>query len=403
MRKVLSLLKKHEVWRKECLNLIASENTMSLAAQKAYMSDLHSRYAEGLPGRRFYQGLKYLDPMETTLAEAFKAHFKANFCDIRPISGAVANLAVFAGLGQRGDTILTLGIAGGSHISHEKIGASGLAGLNVEHLDINPDGTINLPRAKAKIEKLLPKFIVLGGSVILFPQPVKELKEICKMTGTKIIYDAAHVFGFIFSGMFQNPLAEGADIIVASTHKTFPGPQGGIIIGNLSEEEQKNIQRKIFPGILSNHHLHRIPALAVVFAEMEKNGVKYCRQTIKNAQTLASELSKLGLNVLYKNKGFTQSHQILIDVGDGAKAAQLLEDANIIVNKNMILGDESALNPRGLRVGAQEMTRFGMTEKEMKQVANFIKKVLLDKQSPNKVRKQVIIFRKRFQKIKFAI
>lgn len=400
MKKVLDLLKKHEVWRKQCLNMIASENVTSPAVAKAFISDLHGRYGEGLPGKRFYQGLVYLDSMEIELSEAFKAHFKANFCDVRPISGAVANLAVFAGLGQRGDTILTLGLAGGSHISHEKIGAAGLVGFNVEHMDINPDGSINISRAKAKIEKLLPRFLVLGGSVILFPQPIRELKEICKHTGTKIIYDAAHVFGFVFSGLFQNPLLEGADVLVASTHKTFPGPQGGIIIGNLTEEEKKGIQRKIFPGILSSHHLHRLPALSVAFSEMQKNGKKYGQQIIKNSQALAKELSVLGFNVLYKEKGFTRSHQILVDVGDGTKAAKFLEDCNIIVNKNIIPGDESAMYPRGLRIGTQELTRYGMKEREMKQIAKFFKKALLDEEAAPKIKKQVILFRKKFQKIK---
>ncbi len=400
MKKILDLLKKHETWRRQCLNMIASENVMSPAATKAFISDLHGRYGEGLPGRRFYQGLEYLDAIEISLSEAFKGHFGANFCDIRPISGAIANLAVFSGLGQRGDTILTLGLAGGSHISHEKIGAAGLVGFNVEHMDVNPDGSINVPRVKARIEKLLPKFLVLGGSVILFPQPIRELKEVCKRTGTKIIYDAAHVFGFVFSGLFQNPLLEGADVIVASTHKTFPGPQGGIIVANLSEEEQKNIQRKIFPGILSSHHLHRLPALGVTFFEMRKNGNEYCRRIIKNSQALAKEMAALGFKVLYKERGFTQSHQILVDVGDGTKAAKILENCNIIVNKNMILGDESAMHPKGLRIGTQELTRYGMREKEMKQIAKFFKMALLDNESSLKIKKQVISFRKKFQKIK---
>ncbi|MFA5165955.1 MAG: serine hydroxymethyltransferase [Candidatus Paceibacterota bacterium] len=403
MKKMEKLLKEHTAWRNSCLNLIASENVMSEAVKKAYGNDLAGRYAEGLPGRRFYQGLKYFDEMENICIEAFKKKFNANFVEVRPVSGAVANLAAFSGLFKRGDTVFTLGLAGGSHISHEKIGAAGLSGLNVEHLPMNPDGTINVFASRNRIEKIRPAGLILGGSVILLEQPVKELAEMCKRIGTKIVYDGAHVFGLIFAGVFQNPLSLGADVLVASTHKTFPGPQGGIIIGNLSEEEQKNVQRKVFPGILSSHHLHHIPALYVAFKEFEKNGKKYGEQILKNSKALALELDKLGFIVLYKDKGFTHTHQVLLDVGKqggGAACAQLLEDANIICNKNMIPGDESALNPGGLRLGVQEMTRFGMKEKEMKLIAKLFQELLIKKKPAKAVGKKVIALRKKFQKIK---
>lgn len=397
------LLKKHEKWRGECINLIASENSVSKTVRDTYNSDLLGRYAEGLPGKRFYQGLKYFDQMEMLCAEAFKKEFKANFVDVRPISGAVANLAVFSGLFKRGDLILTLGLTGGSHISHEKIGAAGLSGLNVEHLPISPDGTIDLPRAKSMIEKFKPAGIVLGGSVILFEQPVKELVVVCKKIGTKVIYDGAHVFGLILAGVFQNPLELGADVLLASTHKTFPGPPGGIIIGNLNEEEIKNIQKRVFPGILSSHHIHHIPALYIALQEFKKNGKKYGVQVVKNAKAFARELDKAGFDVLYKEKGFTQTHQVLLDVaklGGGSVCGQILEDCNIICNKNMIPGDQSALNPGGLRLGVQEMTRLGLKEAQFKQVAEFFKMALIQKKNKKDVARKVALFRKKFKTIK---
>ncbi len=225
MEKVISLLNEHNNWRKNCINLIASENMMSPKAEKAYVSDLMHRYAEGMPHKRYYPGLKYVDEIEEHSMNSFKEHFNADFVDIRPISGTTANMAVFSALGEKGDIILTLGIEGGSHISHENVGAAGILGFNIEHIPFDTKNlNIDLEKAKEKISKLKPKFIVIGGSVILFPQPIRELKEVCKETGTKIIYDAAHVFGLIFSGYFQNPLKEGADIITSSTHKTFQGP-----------------------------------------------------------------------------------------------------------------------------------------------------------------------------------
>jgi glycine hydroxymethyltransferase len=407
-KKILSLLKKHNGWRKNCVNLIASENVMSDFCEKVYVSDLMHRYAEGLPFERYYQGNKYFDLMEDEITKVFKKHFKANFVDLRPISGTLANMAVFSALAKKDDKILTLGIDGGSHVSHETPGAAGILGLKVFHIElINKSQIIDLKKTKEKILRIKPKFIVLGGSVILFPQPIKELKKICKKTNTKIIYDAAHVFGLITAGFFQNPLKEGADIITSSTHKTFPGPQGGIILGNIEKDLQKKIQAKVFPGVLSNHHLHRLPALYFTLTEMKKFGKQYVSQIIKNAQALAGHLDKFGFDVLEKEKGFTKSHQVLLNVekfGGGNLIAKKLEDANIILNKNIIPEDKiDPRNPKGLRIGVQEMTRFGMKEKEMKTIAGFVKIIVIDNEPLEKVGKEVIKFRKKFQKMKYCL
>ena len=408
MQKLISLLEKHNNWRKNCINLIASENVMSPLAEKAYFSDLMHRYAEGLPFKRYYQGLSYFDEIEELVTQAYKAHFKANFSDLRPISGTLSNMAVFAALAQKGDKIITLGIEGGSHVSHEPPGAAGLLGLKVYHFDIDKEKlNIDLEKARKQILKIEPKLIILGGSVILFPQPIKEIKEICKKTGTKIIYDAAHVFGLIVAGLFQKPLKEGADIITSSTHKTFPGPQGGLILGNIEKELQKKIQRKVFPGVLSNHHLHRIPALYITLMEMEKFGKDYASQIIKNAKTLAKELFDAGFNVFGEKLGFTKSHQVLVEVsslGGGDFVAKLCERANIILNKNVLFTQKIDIkNPNGIRIGVQEMTRFGMKEKEMKEIARFMKRLILNQESPEKIKKEVVELRRSFQTVKYCL
>jgi len=407
MKKILSLLRKHNQWRRECINLIASENVMSPLCERVYPSDLMHRYAEGLPFRRYYQGTKYIDIIEDLANKAFKEHFGANFVDLRPISGTLANLAVFSALAKNKDKILTLGINSGSHVSHEEPGVPGILGLEVFHIEFNKkELNIDIEKTKKKILKIRPRFIVLGGSVILFPQPVKELKQICQRVGARIVYDAAHVFGLVASGFFQDPLKEGADIITSSTHKTFPGPQGGIILGRIEKELQKKIQIKVFPGVLSNHHLHRLPPLYITLMEIKRYGKDYARQIIKNAQTLAKQLYDFGFNVIGKEKGFTQSHQVLVDVkknGGGDFVAKSLERANIILNKNVLLGGKvDVKNPTGIRIGVQEMTRFGMEEREMRQIANFIKEVILDKKSPERVKRRVIDFRRSFQEIKYG-
>jgi len=376
---------------------------MSPACEKLYVSDLMHRYAEGVPRKRFYQGLEYIDQIEDLVQEEFKKHFGAGFCDARPISGTLANYAAFAAISSRGDKILSLGVEHGSHVSHEKAGAAGTLGLEVGWLEYNDDCTMNAERSCAKILEYKPRFIVIGGSVILFPQPVKELREACDKVGAKIVYDAAHVLGLIAAGMFQDPLREGADLITTSTHKTFPGPQGGMILGNVGEETQKKIQTAVFPQFSSNHHLHRLPALYGALREMQEFGKDYAGRIIKNAQALARELDDLGFNVLAKERGFTRSHQVLVNCGQpgsGGVAAEALERANIILNKNIIPGDGiDPRHPRGIRIGVQEMTRYGMKENEMKQIAEFIKRVVLDKENPETVGKEVAAFRAGFREI----
>jgi serine hydroxymethyltransferase (EC 2.1.2.1) len=379
---------------------------MSPACEKLYVSDLMHRYAEGVPFKRYYRGLKFVDQIEDFVQQEFKKHFGANFCDIRPISGTLANYAAFAAISRRGDKILSLGIEHGSHVSHEKAGAAGTLGLEVDSLIYNDDCTMNAEKSCAKILETKPKFIVIGGSVILFPQPIKELRKACDEAGAKIIYDAAHVLGLIAAGIFQDPLREGADIVTTSTHKTFPGPQGGMILGNIDEATQKKIQAAVFPQFSSNHHLHRMPALYGALREMQTFGKDYAAQIVGNAQALARELYNLGFNVLAKELGFTKSHQVLVDCGEigfGGLVADTLEKANIILNKNIIPGDGiSPKNPRGIRIGTQEMTRFGMKEDEMKQIAKFIKRAVLDKEKPETVAKEVAAFRAGFQGIKYC-
>lgn len=406
MEKMMSLVEQHNKWRSSCINLIASENVMSPICEKMYVSDLMHRYAEGVPFKRFYRGLTFVDQIEDITQQEFKKHFGANFCDVRPLSGTIANYAAFAAISQRGDKILSLGIEHGSHVSHEKPGAAGTLGLEVGGLVFNDDCTINAEVSCRKILDEKPKFIVIGGSVILFPQPIRELRQACDQVGAKIIYDAAHVLGLIAAGIFQDPLAEGADLITTSTHKTFPGPQGGIIMGNVDEATQKKIQLAVFPQFSSNHHLHRMPALYAALREMQMYGRDYAAQIVKNAQALAGALYEIGFNVLAKDRGFTQSHQVLVDCGQpgaGHEAAVALEAANIILNKNIIPGEgQSVKNPRGIRIGVQEMTRFGMKESEMKDIARFIKRVVLDKENTEAVKKDVIAFRQNFQVIKYS-
>ena len=406
------IVRKQNNWRKNCINLIASENVLSPLAQKLLISDFLGRYNEhGIKNGKFfehYQGTKFSSEIEKLCIKIFSKRFKTPYVDVRPISGVISNLAVFWAILNPGDTVFVPGLTFGGHISSTKYGALGILNLNIvempfdkEKLQVDVSKTIKL------IKKFNPKMILFGRSMFLFPEPIKEIR---KHTKAFIVYDAAHVFGLIFSGYFQDPFKEGADIITASTHKTFPGPQGGIILANSKIEKDiwKKIQYKIFPGLVSNHHIFRLPSLAITALEMEKFGKLYSKKIIQNAQFLAKFLSDFGFNVLGKNLNFTRSHQIILNVknfGGGEVVAKKLERANIILNKMALFDDtpyDATHNPSGIRIGVQEMTRYGMGKNEMKKIANFIKRILIDKESLGKVKREVIAFRKKFQKIKFC-
>ncbi len=214
------------------------------------------------------------------------------------------------------------------------------------------------------------------------------------------------MLGLIAGGAFPNPLDLGADVMTSSTHKTFPGPpQGGVIFTN-REDLFKAIQKAVFPGLTSNYHHHRYAATAVTAIEMMKFGKAYAEQVVNNARALAEELHAVGFRVVAENKGFTRTHQVLVDVseiGGGTKTAALLEEANIIVNRNALPWDKGFRDPSGLRLGVQEMTRFGMGKDEMRVIAEFMARVLIRREDPSSVRKEVIEFRREFTQVKYGL
>ncbi|MCS4540712.1 MAG: serine hydroxymethyltransferase [Euryarchaeota archaeon] len=403
---VQNLVKTHHEWMDTTLNMIASENITSPAVRKVIASDFSHRYAEGEPRDRLYQGCKYIDEVELIAINLAKKLFDAEHVNVKPVSGAVANLALFTALTKPGDTIMALSVPSGAHISTAKFGAAGVRGLNVESIPFNQKGmTVDVDGMIKKIRDIKPKLILFGGSIFLFPHPVKEARTVADEIGAYVGYDAAHVFGLIAGKQFQDPLREGADAISSSRHKTFPGPQGGLIL--CKQNLAKKIDNAVFPGLVSNHHLHHIAGLAITLAEMLEFGEAYAKQIIKNAKTLAEELHNSGLNVLCADKGFTASHQVVIDVlknGGGGQIAKTLEEANIIVNKNLLPWDsiDHAKNPSGIRLGVQELTRLGMKEGEMAKVAELIKRIVLDKENPLKVRSEVIKFRQNFKKVHYC-
>ncbi len=419
--RILSLLRAHESMVSECIPLIASENVTSQAVKKALNSDFMHRYAEGWVGKRVYAGCRFIDEVESECIKMMKVLFDADFVDVRPISGVVANLAVYTAFTRPGDTMMSLSIPNGGHISTGKFKLGGTAGavhgLNVEYLPLDCDEmTINVDAAKKqicelaepdKVSKSSLRLVMTGASVFLFPHPVKEIAELVHSIGGVVCYDAAHVAGLIAGGRFQKPLKEGADVMSLSTHKTFFGPQHGAVVsdGNFVDE----LKRAVFPGLVSNHHLNAVAALAVACAEMQEFGKAYADQVVKNAKALGQELWEKGFNVLAEHKGFTESHQLIVDVtklGDGGEVEKNLEESNIFVNRNLLPWDikegRHFRNPGGIRIGVSEVTRLGMKEQEMVDIADFIERAVLKKESTKKLKEEIRVFRNNYNCVNYC-
>src|SRR6478752_2481201 len=415
--KVLRLLKEHHDWFNNSIHLIASENIPSPAVREAIMSDFGNRYAEGWPGDRVYAGCIYIDQVEIICNDLAKKVFRSEFADCRATSGVVANLAIYAAFSNPGDYMIASSIPSGGHISHGKKEHSGTAGLVhgllIEHFPFSKeDMTIDVDMTKKKIEEMnnvgkVPKIAMFGGSLFLFPHPVKELADFLHSYKIYINYDGAHVAGLIAGNQFQDPLREGSDSMTMSSHKTLWGPQGGIIVS--FEKYAESVKKAVFPGNTSSHHLHHVAGKAIALAESLEFGKDYAEQVIKNARALAEDLAGFGFGVLGEKRGYTASHQIAVDVskfGDGGTIEKELEKANIILNRQLLPGDIKAgrhyMHPSGIRIGVPEVTRLGMKKGDMETIAAFIKRVVIDKVDPTQVAKDVSAFRKDFQKVHYA-
>ena len=391
------------------LGMIASENIVSPMVQRIVSSDLHGRYAEGLPFKRYYQGCGGFDTIEDLGLSLAKEVFNVPFANIQSTSGTVSNIAAMKALAKPGDSITAVSTADGGHISHARMGAVGLRDLNLstypwdeERMEPDIDASADL------IREVAPKIALFGQSVFLFPTPLKELADAAHEVGATVMYDGAHVLGLIAGGCFQDPLHEGADVMTGSSHKTFPGPQGGFILSSSEDDKfQRKLNNAVFPGTCSSYHLHHVAGKVVALAEFQEYGAELSKNTVANAQAFAAALAAEGFDVLAESRGYTASHQVLtrhgeLDSGAGAKAADLLEQAGIITNMNMLPGDTKAMTPSGLRLGVQELTRVGMGTDEMVDVARFYARVLLNGEDPKSVKNDVRDFKSNYQVIRYC-
>jgi len=382
-------LENHERWRREqCLNLIASENVTSPAVRKILGSDLGHRYTAT---DHFYMGCKFINQAESIARELVRDVFGSEWADVTPLSGHITDMTLLSTFARRGDKILTMGTEYGGYFGTSETGFPRILGLVNLYFPFDKDRwNIEIEKTVELIASEVPRLVILGASYILFPHPVEQIAKVCRETGTMLAFDGSHVMGLIAGGAFQQPLKEGARILVGSTHKSFFGPQGGIIAAFKPEGER--MKETIFPAIMDNAHWNRIAALAQALLEMKKFGRKYANQVIRNSRALAEALDEQGIPVRCKDYGYTASHQVLLDMDrlrDSAQVPDKLEQANVIVD-------------RGIRLGTSEMTRRGMREGDMNDVAEIIARVIRSQETVSAARRKATALARKFRQVRYA-
>jgi len=424
-------------WRqRESFNLIPSETTPSPLVKMCEISDPSGRYAEHrtMKGEEiyFYQGIDFIRDVEEEARREFQRFFDCTEVELRTISGQMANEVVFKGLvrflnrdrpqGQpmrKMKLVMNNALTKGGHLSSQPMGA--LFNFVEEDPETGKENVINFPvlsenQYKPDLTKLgeildqhKPELVVFGKSMFLYQEPVKFVHDIVKDWDVPpvIMFDMAHVLGIY--GAFQEPLSEGADVITGSTHKTFFGPQRGVIAGNFPKGSPLrklwlDIKGRAFPGSTSNHHLGTLLALLMAVYEMNEFKEEYQKQVRANAKAFARALKDAGIQVEGDEKdGFTETHQVVIRIkahGDGQEIARRLEENNVVTNYQALPDDETFLKSSGIRMGVQEMTRFGMKEKDFAKLSGFIADIIIRNK---KVKEEVKKFRANFLQMKYCL
>ena len=366
-------MKKELIRQERNIELIASENIVSMPVMEAMGSHLTNKYAEGYPNRRYYGGCSHIDEIETIAIQRLKQIFKAEHANVQPHSGANANIGVYFAILKPGDTVLGMNLSQGGHLTHgSPVNISGKYFNFHEYGVTKTDGTIDYEEVIKVAHEIKPKLIVAGASA--YPREIdfKKFREIADEVDAMLMVDMAHIAGLVAAGLHQNP-CEVADFVTSTTHKTLRGPRGGIIL--CKQKYAKDIDKAIFPGIQGGPLEHIIASKAVCFKEaLTEEFKEYQQQVVKNCKALAEELGNKDFRML---TGGSDNHLILLDLTNknitGKEAEHRLDEAYITVNKNSIPFDPNGPNvTSGIRIGTPAITTRGMNEDDMKIIAEAI-------------------------------
>jgi glycine hydroxymethyltransferase len=377
----IAQLIRREVERQEHgLELIASENFVSVAVMEAMGTALTNKYAEGLPGKRYYGGCEVVDEVEQLAIDRARALFKAEHVNVQPHSGAQANMAAYLAVAKPGDTLLGLALPHGGHLTHgAAVNFSGTL-FRATHYGVREDtGRIDYDLVREIARRERPRLLIGGASAYARVIDFAALRSIADEVGAVFVVDMAHIAGLVAAGIHPSPVPH-AQIVTTTTHKTLRGPRGGLIL--CQERFAKDVDKQVFPGLQGGPLEHVIAAKAVALGEaMTPEFKRYARQVVQNAQALAAALVERGYAIV---SGGTDTHLMLVDLRPkqvtGKEAQELLDRAGITVNKNTIPGDpQKAFVTSGIRIGTPAVTTRGFTETEMQTVATLIDTVLTSK------------------------
>ena len=394
---IAKLIEKEKRRQEETLMMIPSENYASPAVLAALGSVTQNKYAEGYPGRRYYQGNEIIDQIENLAQKRAQKLFGVPHVNVQPYSGSPANSAVYFALLEPQDKIMGLSLNSGGHLTHghPKITFSGRYFQSIRY-EVGEDGLLDYERIEKQAEAEKPKIIVVGTTAYPRILDFKRFGQIADKVGAYLLADIAHIAGLVAAGVHPSPISY-AHLVTTTTHKTLRGPRGAMIMVTKKGLEKdpklaEKIDRAVFPGLQGGPHENTIAAMAVALKEAGKESFReYAYQVVKNARQLASALQKRGFNLV---SGGTDNHLLLVDLRnkgvDGKTVAVALEKAGIVVNANAIPGDPNPpYRPSGVRLGTPALTTRGMKEKEMEEIAVWIERVISAPQKAGLVRKEV--------------
>jgi glycine hydroxymethyltransferase len=397
---IYELIRQEEARQSGSIRLIPSENYVSRAVMIATSSCLTNKYAEGYPGKRYYEGQQVTDLIEKVAQERAKKVFKADHANVQPYSGSVANLAAYAALIEPHDTIMGMSLIHGGHLTHGwKVSLTSKFFNSVSYeIDVQT-GRLDYDKIRDLAKKHHPKVIISGATA--YPRAIdfEIFGQIAKEVGAYHVSDIAHIAGLVVAGIHKSPVPY-ADIVSTTTHKTLRGPRGGMLL--CRAEHADRLDRAVFPGLQGGPHMHTVTAIAVALAEADTpEFVAYAKQIVINARALAEKLLEYGFDLV---SGGTDNHLMLIDLRNkgipGKKLAKALDRARIVSNYNTVPGDTAPpFNPSGLRLGTPAITTRGMKEPEARQIATFINRVAenVDKESViEEIGKEVLLLCSQF-------
>lgn len=392
------------IHEEECVNLNPATNVMNPRAEALLSAGIGARPSLGYPGDKYEMGLEAIETIEVIAAELAAEVFGAKYAEIRVPSGAIANLYAFMVAARPGDCIIAPPGEIGGHVTHHGAGAAGLYGIVTHPAPVDPVRyTVDLDRLRQDALRLRPKLISIGGSLNLFPHPIREIRAIADEVGALVLFDAAHMSGMIAGHAWQQPLEEGAHLMTMSTYKSLGGPPSGLILTN-DAEIARRLDAIAYPGLTANFDAAKSASLAVSLLDWKQFGRAYAQEMALTAKALGEALAERQAPVFARERGITTSHQFALEAhayGGGQAAAKKLRSVNILSCGIGLPLPEVAGDVNGLRLGTPEIVRFGMRAEHMPELASYIMDGLNGARPAEAVARDVTAFRGRFRKLCF--